>query len=134
MDGVPYDSRIARDLSLHADPLTEQTAAKVAGLREIAARRGQSHAAMALAWTLRDPRMTSTLVGASSVEQLEQNVRSLDRLDFEDGELAEIDRFATDSEITLSVERRVSQTGQPSGRPSSRSRRRFGSAKRAVSA
>jgi L-glyceraldehyde 3-phosphate reductase len=101
VDGVPHDSRIARDLSLPADQLTEQTAAKVAGLREIAARRGQSLAAMALAWTLRDPRMTSTLVGASSVEQLEQNVRALDRLDFEHGELAEIDRFATDSEINL---------------------------------
>jgi len=56
---------------------------------------------MALAWTLRDPRMTSTLVGASSVEQLEQNVRALDRLDFGDDELAEIDRFATESDINL---------------------------------
>ncbi|HET6684123.1 MAG TPA: aldo/keto reductase, partial [Gaiella sp.] len=64
-------------------------------------RRGQSLAAMALAWTLRDPRMTSTLVGASSVEQLEQNVRTLERLDFTDDELAEIDRFATDSQINL---------------------------------
>ncbi len=56
---------------------------------------------MALAWTLRDARMTSTLVGASSVEQLEQNVRALDRLDFTDDELAEIDRFATESDINL---------------------------------
>ena len=60
-EGIPADSRIARDLSLDADQLTEQTAAKIAGLREIAAARGQSLAAMALAWTLRDPRMTSTL-------------------------------------------------------------------------
>ena len=56
---------------------------------------------MALAWTLRDARMTSTLVGASSVEQLEANVRALDRLEFGDDELAEIDRYATESDINL---------------------------------
>jgi L-glyceraldehyde 3-phosphate reductase len=100
-DGIPKGSRIARDLTLPAEQLDERTTAKVAGLREIAGRRGQSLAAMALAWTLRDPRMTSTLVGASSVEQLEQNVRALDRLDFAEDELAEIDRFATESEINL---------------------------------
>jgi L-glyceraldehyde 3-phosphate reductase len=101
VDGIPEGSRIARDLSLDAGQLTEQTQAKVAGLREIASRRGQTLAAMALAWTLRDPRMTSTLVGASSVEQLEANVRALARLDFSDDELAEIDRFATESDINL---------------------------------
>jgi L-glyceraldehyde 3-phosphate reductase len=100
-DGIPEDSRIARNLSLDPGQLNEQTQAKVAGLREIAARRGQSLAAMALAWTLRDPRMTSTLVGASSVQQLEANVRALERLDFSTDELAEIDRFATESEINL---------------------------------
>ena len=100
-DGIPADSRIARDLSLDADQLNEQTAAKIAGLREIATARSQPLAAMALAWTLRDPRMTSTLVGASSVEQLEQNVRALDRLDFSDDELAAIDGFATESDINL---------------------------------
>jgi L-glyceraldehyde 3-phosphate reductase len=100
-NGIPADSRIARDLSLDAGQLDEQTTAKVAGLREIAAGRGQSLAAMALAWTLRDPRMTSTLVGASSVEQLEQNVHALDRLDFSEDELAAIDAFATESEINL---------------------------------
>jgi L-glyceraldehyde 3-phosphate reductase len=100
-DGIPAGSRIARDLSLDAGQLDEQTTAKVAGLREIAAGRGQSLAAMALAWTLRDPRMTSTLVGASSLEQLEQNVRALDRLDFSEDELAAIDAFATESEINL---------------------------------
>jgi len=99
--GIPADSRIARDLSLDADQLDEQTTAKVAGLREIAAGRGQSLAAMALAWTLRDPRMTSTLVGASSVEQLEQNVHALDRLDFSQDDLAAIDRVATESDINL---------------------------------
>jgi len=103
-EGIPPDSRIARDLSLDAGQLTEQTRAKVAGLREIAAARGQSLAAMALAWTLRDPRMTSTLVGASSVEQLEQNVRALGRLDLSEEELAAIDRFATESDINLWAE------------------------------
>ena len=103
-EGIPPDSRIARDLSLDAGQLTEQTRAKVAGLREIAAARGQSLAAMALAWTLRDPRMTSTLVGASSVEQLERNVRTLDRLDLSEEELAAIDRFATESDINLWAE------------------------------
>ena len=56
---------------------------------------------MALAWTLRDPRVTSTLIGASSVEQLEENVAALDRLDFSEDELAEIDRYATESGINL---------------------------------
>jgi L-glyceraldehyde 3-phosphate reductase len=100
-DGVPKGSRIERSLSLAADSLTEQTLAKVGALRDIAERRGQTLAAMALAWTLRDPRMTSTLVGASSVEQLEANVRALDRLDFSHDELADIDRYATESDINL---------------------------------
>jgi L-glyceraldehyde 3-phosphate reductase len=86
---------------LPADQLTDQTTAKVRGLGEIAGRRGQTLAALALAWTLRDPRMTSTLVGASSVEQLEANVRALERLDFSDDELAEIDRYATESDINI---------------------------------
>ena len=68
---------------------------------EIAERRGQSLAQMALAWALRDPRMTSLVVGASSVKQLETNVGALERLDFTSEELAEIDRFATDADIDL---------------------------------
>jgi L-glyceraldehyde 3-phosphate reductase len=101
LDGVPEDSRVARNLSLDPAQLNDQTVAKVAGLREIAARRGQTLAATALAWTLRDPRVTSTLVGASSVEQLDANVRALERLDFSSDELAEIDRFATESDINI---------------------------------
>ena len=101
VDGIPADSRIARHLSLDPGQLNERTQAKVAGLHEIASRRGQSLAAMALAWTLRDTRVTSTLVGASSVEQLEANVRALERLDFSPDELAEIDRFATESDINI---------------------------------
>jgi L-glyceraldehyde 3-phosphate reductase len=99
--GIPEESRIARNLTLPAEHLNEQTTAKVAGLRAIAERRAQPLAAMALAWTLRDPRMTSTLVGASSVEQLEQNLRALERLDFSDDELAEIDRYAIESDVNL---------------------------------
>jgi len=100
-EGVPEGSRMSRQLSLDPAQLTDQTVAKVRALGEIAARRGQTLAGMALAWTLRDPRVTSTLVGASSVEQLEANVRALDRLDFSDDELAEIDRYATESDINL---------------------------------
>ncbi len=100
-DGIPEGSRIDRGLYLSADQLTDQTVAKVAALRDIAAGRGQTLPAMALAWTLRDPRMTSTLVGASSVAQLEANVRALDRLEFSDEELAAIDRFATESDINI---------------------------------
>ena len=74
---------------------------KIRALNEIAAQRGQTLAQMALAWTLRDPRVTSTLVGASSVAQLEANVGALDNLAFTQDELAEIDRHATDSGINL---------------------------------
>jgi L-glyceraldehyde 3-phosphate reductase len=70
-------------------------------LNEIAGRRGQSLAQLALAWTLRDPRVTSALVGASSAGQLEQNVAALQRLDFDDSELAEIERYAEDAGINI---------------------------------
>jgi len=101
LDGIPEGSRASRDLSLSPDQLTEQTLAKVRALHEIATGRGQSLAQMAIAWVLRDPRMTSALVGASSVAQLEANVGALDRLDFTADELAEIDRYATESEINI---------------------------------
>jgi len=73
----------------------------VRGLHQIASRRGQTLAQMALAWTLRDPRVTSTLIGASSVAQLEQNVGALDKLQFSAEELKDIDRYATESGINL---------------------------------
>jgi L-glyceraldehyde 3-phosphate reductase len=102
LDGIPEGSRAAIEgTALSPNQLHEQTLAKVRALNEIAARRGQTLAAMALAWTLRDPRMTSTLVGASSVAQLEANVAALDNLDFTDDELAEIDQYATESDINL---------------------------------
>ncbi len=99
--GIPAGSRATRHASLPPDFLTDETLAKIRALNEIAARRGQSLAQMALAWTLRDSRVTSTLIGASSVEQLEQNLRALDRSDFGADELAEIDRHATESGINL---------------------------------
>jgi L-glyceraldehyde 3-phosphate reductase len=100
--GVPEGSRAStRGSSLSAELLTDQTLAKIAALNEIAGRRGQTLAQMALAWTLRDARMTSTLVGASSVAQLEANVAALDHLDFSSDELAEIDRYATESDINI---------------------------------
>ena len=101
LDGIPEDSRAARDGSLSPSFLNEQTLGKVRALNELAAGRGQSLAQLALAWTLRDPRMTSTLIGASSVAQLEDSLHALDRLDFSDDELAEIDRYATESDMNL---------------------------------
>jgi L-glyceraldehyde 3-phosphate reductase len=101
LDGIPEGSRASKGVFLKESQLTEQTLAKVRGLNEIASSRGQTLPQLALAWTLRDPRMTSTLMGASSVEQLEENVAALDRLDFSDDELAAIDRFATDADINL---------------------------------
>jgi L-glyceraldehyde 3-phosphate reductase len=101
LDGIPSDSRASRGGSLSPDLLSEQALDKIRALDEIARSRGQTLAQMALAWTLRDPRVTSTLVGASSVQQLEANVGALARRDFSADELALIDRHATDSGINL---------------------------------
>ena len=101
LDGIPEGSRASRDGSLSPSLIDEQALAKIKALNEIAARRGQTLAQLALAWTLRDPRVTSTLVGASSVEQLEANVAALEKLDLTEDELAEIDRYATDADINL---------------------------------
>jgi L-glyceraldehyde 3-phosphate reductase len=104
LDGIPEGSRATRHGTLNPDLITDETLEKIRALNEIAAKRGQSLAQMALAWSLRDPRVTSALIGASSVEQLEANVAALERLDFTEDELAEIDRFATDSGINLWAE------------------------------
>ena len=101
LDGIPEGSRASRPGSLSPELLTDETLAKIRALDEIAKGRGQTLAQMALAWTLRDPRMTSTLAGASSVSQLEANVGALARLDFSADELAEIDRYATDGAINI---------------------------------
>jgi L-glyceraldehyde 3-phosphate reductase len=101
LDGVPEGSRASEDGSFSPELLTEETLAKVRALNEIAAGRGQSLAQLAIAWTLRDERVTSALVGASSVEQLEANIAALDHLELSDEELAEIDRYATESGLNL---------------------------------
>jgi L-glyceraldehyde 3-phosphate reductase len=101
LNGVPAGSRASHAGSFSTELLTEQTLGKVRSLNQMAQRRGQTLAQMALAWTLRDPRVTSTLVGASSVAQLEQNVGALNTLEFSPEELREIDRYATDSGIDL---------------------------------
>jgi L-glyceraldehyde 3-phosphate reductase len=101
LGGVPADSRASRPGSLSRGMLTEETLEKVRRLNDIARRRGQTLAQMALAWALRDPRVTSAVIGASSVTQLEQNVGALKNLEFSAEELAEIDRYATDSGINL---------------------------------
>jgi L-glyceraldehyde 3-phosphate reductase len=102
LHGVPADSRAAHGKSLNPATLTDEAMAKVRALNEIASTRGQSLAQMALAWALRDPRMTSVLIGASSVEQLEDNLGALGNLDFSAGELAAIDEYATtDEDVNL---------------------------------
>ncbi|CAN5671365.1 L-glyceraldehyde 3-phosphate reductase [soil metagenome] len=101
LDGVPADSRAAQDKTIDDDMLSEENLGHVRALNEVAAARGQSLAQLALAWALRDERVTTVLIGASSVRQLEQNVTALDRLDFTADELAEIDRHAVDSGINL---------------------------------
>jgi L-glyceraldehyde 3-phosphate reductase len=101
LDGIPEGSRASRVATLSPDLITDEALEKIRVLNEIASVRGQSLAQMALAWTLRDPRITSALAGASSVEQLEANVAALERMDFTDDELAAIDKHATDSGINL---------------------------------
>jgi L-glyceraldehyde 3-phosphate reductase len=101
LEGVPEGSRARRRGSLTPEMLAETTLAKIRGLHQLAAGRGQSLAQMALAWVLRDPRVTSALIGVSSVAQLEENLAALDRLDFASEELEAIDRLATESGINL---------------------------------
>jgi L-glyceraldehyde 3-phosphate reductase len=102
LDGIPEGSRAATSGSaLSPDLLTDDAMAKIRALDEIAGRSGQSLAQMAIAWVLRDDRVTSALIGASSVGQLEDSLGALERLDFTDDELAEIDRHATDAGLNL---------------------------------
>ena len=99
--GIPADSRAAQGKSLATDLLTEENLAHVRSLNEIARGRGQSLAQLALAWALRDERVTSVLIGASSVSQLEDNVAGVNKLEFTDDELAAIDKHAVDAGINL---------------------------------
>ena len=99
LDGIPEDSRARIGNYFDEGMLSSENLARVRSLNEIAQRRGQTLAQMAVAWVLRDPRVTSALLGASSVRQLEQNVAALDRLDFDPAELDEIDKPAVDGGI-----------------------------------
>ncbi len=101
LSGVPEGSRASKDSSLSTKLLNDESLTKVRALNEIAKQRNQSLAQMAIAWALRDPRMTSVIIGASSVEQLDDNLDALSNPSFSDTELVEIDKYATESGINL---------------------------------
>ena len=101
LEGMPEQSRASEGVFMDASFLTDETLAHVRALNEIAQRRGQSLAQMAIAWTLRDPRVTSSLVGARTVEQLDDSLGALENREFSDEELAEIDRYAVDAGINI---------------------------------
>jgi L-glyceraldehyde 3-phosphate reductase len=101
LGGIPEGSRASRDGSLTTDQISEETLAHVRALEQIARRRGQTLAQMAISWVLRDSRVTSALIGASSVEQLEENLAAAGKTEFSDEELAEIDRHAVDAGINI---------------------------------
>jgi len=103
LNGIPDDARINRagGGSLKSDHLSEENLQRVRALNDIAKARGQTLAQMALAWVLRDPRVTTTLIGASSSKQIRENVAALDKLSFSAGELAAIDKQAQDGHLNL---------------------------------
>ncbi|MDQ1550419.1 MAG: L-glyceraldehyde 3-phosphate reductase [Microbacteriaceae bacterium] len=101
LGGIPQDSRAAQNGSMHADMVNDQTLSRVLALNEIAESRGQTLAQLALSWALRDPRVTSVLIGASSVAQLDDNLAATENLEFDDAALAAIDEFAKDAGINL---------------------------------
>jgi L-glyceraldehyde 3-phosphate reductase len=101
LDGIPAGSRASRGTTLSPDRLDDATLAKVRALGGIAAERGQTLAQLAISWVLRDGRVTSALVGASSVEQLEANVAALAGPALSDEELAAVDGHATESDINI---------------------------------
>jgi L-glyceraldehyde 3-phosphate reductase len=101
LNGVPAGSRASQNGSLSSDQITPATLAHVRALNEIARARGQSLAQLALSWALRDPRVTSVLIGASSVAQLEENLAAAGHSDFTAEELAAIDRDAVDAGINI---------------------------------
>jgi L-glyceraldehyde 3-phosphate reductase len=101
LDGIPVDSRAAAGKSISAGMLSDENLDRIRSLAAIAERRGQSLAQMAVSWTLRDPRVTTTLLGASSVRQLEETAAAVSRLDFSEAELTEIDQFAVEADINL---------------------------------
>ncbi|SEP65263.1 L-glyceraldehyde 3-phosphate reductase [Microlunatus flavus] len=115
LNGIPADSRAAQGKSLEAETITPEVIERVKGLNDIAAERGQTLAQMALAWVLRDSRVTSTLIGASSVQQLEDNVAATQRLDFSDKELKRIDELAVESGVDLWASARDSEKAETAG-------------------
>jgi L-glyceraldehyde 3-phosphate reductase len=101
LNGIPPDSRAALGGSLTRDMLNDENLSRIRALNDIASERAQSLAQMAIAWSLRDARVTSALIGASSAAQLEQNVAALQRVDFSPEEITSIDRYAVDGGIDL---------------------------------
>ena len=101
LNGIPEGSRATQHGSLTSDQLSEETLGHVRALADVAGRRGQSLAQMAISWVLRDQRVTSALIGASSVTQLEENLAAAQKTGFSDEELAEIDRHAVDAGINI---------------------------------
>ena len=101
LNGVPGDSRVAREGSASRSMVNGETLTSIRALTEIASERGQSLAQLALSWALRENKVTSALIGASSVAQLETNVAALSHLSFTDAELSAIDEHATDKGINL---------------------------------
>jgi L-glyceraldehyde 3-phosphate reductase len=101
LHGIPAGSRASQHSTLSPDQLNEENLARIRALNEMAQRRGQSLAQMAIAWVLRDARVTSALIGASSVAQLEDSLAALNNLAFSDEELREIDRYAVDGHINI---------------------------------
>lgn len=101
LNGVPADARAAKGGSLSPDWLSDENVKRIRGLNSIAESRGQSLAQMAIAWVLRDPRVTSALIGARTVEQLEDSLTALKRLDFSEDELRRIDGFAGEAGIDI---------------------------------
>ena len=101
LNGIPEDSRAAQEKSLNPDFLNEQTLVNIRALNDIAHRRGQTLAQMAIAWVLRDPRVTTALIGASSIQQLEDSVGALEKRSFSESELTEIDRHALEANINI---------------------------------
>jgi L-glyceraldehyde 3-phosphate reductase len=104
LNGVPEDSRAAQDGFFQKSFLSEETLGHVRTLNEIASGRGQSLAQMAIAWVLRDPRVTSALIGTRNVKQLEDSLGALRRLDFTDDELTAIDEHAVDAGVNIWAE------------------------------
>ncbi len=103
LEAIPEDSRMHRPggQTLTEEHLSPENLARVRGLHEIARERGQSLAQMAVAWVLRDPRVTSAVIGASRPEQIRDDVAALDQLGFSTEELARIDRFAEEGGVNL---------------------------------